>query len=237
MNWNRIKNPLKALVVIAIVTISLWASLPLQKNIHLGLDLQGGARLLLQLYPTADVPQITPQVQNETMQVIDNRINGLGVTEPLISKSGFNRILVELPQVKNPGQAEAVLKQVAVLEYKIVPPNVVQQAEADLQIANSPTATPKERAAAKAYIALGAYKASGPVVYSSSLRRRTRSSSRSSRKPISAKRWVSSSISAIYRRRSSTASSPATVRSPGSSRRNKPSRSPTNSTPARCRSR
>ncbi|MHB1551363.1 MAG: protein translocase subunit SecD [Vulcanimicrobiaceae bacterium] len=166
MNWNRIKNPLKALVVIAIVTISLWASLPLQKNIHLGLDLQGGARLLLQLYPTADVPQITPQVQNETMQVIDNRINGLGVTEPQISKSGFNRILVELPQVKNPGQAEAVLKQVAVLEYKIVPPNVVQQAEADLQIANSPTATPKERAAAKAYIALGAYNASGPVVYS-----------------------------------------------------------------------
>ena len=53
MTWNRWKNPVKALVVLAIVAVCLWAAWPVQKKIHLGLDLQGGARVLLQLNPTA----------------------------------------------------------------------------------------------------------------------------------------------------------------------------------------
>ncbi|MDQ2680511.1 MAG: protein translocase subunit SecD [Candidatus Eremiobacteraeota bacterium] len=162
MSWNVVKNPLKALVVVAIIALCLWASLPIQQKILLGLDLQGGARLLLQLYPTADVPKITQEAQNQTIQVIDNRINGLGVTEPTISKQGIDRILVELPRVKNPEEAEKVLKDVAVLEYKIVPPDVVQKAEAALATL---AAHPKDKAA-QAYVETGAYNASGPVVYS-----------------------------------------------------------------------
>lgn len=168
MTWNRWKNSVKALVVVAIVAFCLYGMMPVQKKIQLGLDLQGGARLLLQLYPTAEVKSITPEVQNETMDVIDHRINGLGVTEPQISKVGGDRILVELPRVKNPEQAEQVLKQVAVLEYKIVPPNVVQRAEAVLAVIG-PTPKPATCAAdraACAFISRGAYDASGPVVYS-----------------------------------------------------------------------
>ncbi|MEO6913600.1 MAG: protein translocase subunit SecD [Candidatus Baltobacteraceae bacterium] len=162
MSWNVVKNPLKALVVVAIIALCLWASLPIQQKILLGLDLQGGARLLLQLYPTADVPKITQEAQNQTMQVIDNRINGLGVTEPTISKVGIDRILVELPRVKNPEEAEKVLKDVAVLEYKIVPPDVVQKAEAAVALL---ALHPNDKVA-KAYVETGAYNASGPVVYS-----------------------------------------------------------------------
>lgn len=162
MTWNRYKNLVKALVVAAIVAISLSAALPVKQKIHLGLDLQGGARLLLQLYPTGDVKTITADVQAETMDVIDRRINGLGVTEPQISKVGSDRILVELPQVKNPDQAEQVLKQVAVLQYKIMPPNIYTQAEAALAAC---TANPKN-AKACAYANIGAFNASGPVVYS-----------------------------------------------------------------------
>ncbi len=121
MNWKNFKAPFKALVIVAVCAISIWAIVPVAKTIHLGLDLQGGARLLLQLYPTAEVPQITSQVQAQTREVIDRRINGLGVAEPSISNVGTDRILVELPAVKDPDQAEKVLKQVAVLEYKIVP--------------------------------------------------------------------------------------------------------------------
>ena len=51
MNWKTLKAPFKALVIVAVCAISLWAVIPVQKKIHLGLDLQGGARLLLQLYP------------------------------------------------------------------------------------------------------------------------------------------------------------------------------------------
>ena len=166
MNWNNLKSPFKALVIVAIVALSVWAILPVQEKIHLGLDLQGGSRLLLQLYPTAEVPTITTQVQAQTREVIDRRINGLGVAEPSISNVGSDRILVELPNVKNPDEAERVLKEVAVLEYKIVPPEVEQKAQAALAVLASPNAAGKDKAQAEAYVAQGAYAASGLVVYS-----------------------------------------------------------------------
>jgi preprotein translocase subunit SecD len=166
MNSKNLKAPFKALVIIAVCAISIWAVVPVQKTIRLGLDLQGGARLLLQLYPTAEVPQITSQVQAQTREVIDRRINGLGVAEPSISNVGTDRILVELPAVKDPDQAEKVLKQVAVLEYKIVPFDVMQKADAANAALLIPNLTPKQKAAAELYVAKTAYDSSGKVVYS-----------------------------------------------------------------------
>src|SRR5579864_9238042 len=166
MNWNNLKTPFKALVIIAVVGLSVWSILPVAQKIHLGLDLQGGARLLLQLYPTQEVPQITTQVQAQTREVIDRRINGLGVAEPSISNVGSDRILVELPNVKNPDQAEQVLKEVAVLEYKIVPADVVQKADGYLQEEQQPKLSPQEKAQAEQYLNVTAYEKSGPVVYS-----------------------------------------------------------------------
>jgi preprotein translocase subunit SecD len=167
MNWKNLKAPLKALVIVAVCVFSIWSVVPLKKTIHLGLDLQGGARLLLQLYPTEEVPTITAQVQAQTREVIDKRINGLGVAEPSISNVGVDRILVELPAVKDPDQAEAVLKQVAVLAYKIVPFDVMQKADAANGIlTNMPNATPQQKADAELYVSKTAYDLSGPVVYS-----------------------------------------------------------------------
>jgi len=166
MNSKNLKAPFKALVIIAVCAISLWAVIPVQKTIRLGLDLQGGARLLLQLYPTAEVPQITSQVQAQTREVIDRRINGLGVAEPSISNVGTDRILVELPAVKDPDQAEKVLKQVAVLEYKIVPFDVMQKADAANDALLQPNLDPKQKAAAELYVSKSAYDLSGKVIYS-----------------------------------------------------------------------
>jgi preprotein translocase subunit SecD len=166
MNWKNFKAPFKALVIVAVCAISIWAVVPVQKTIRLGLDLQGGARLLLQLYPTAEVPQITSQVQAQTREVIDRRINGLGVAEPSISNVGTDRILVELPAVKDPDQAEKVLKQVAVLEYKIVPFDVMQKADAANAELLQPGITAKDKAVAELYVSKTAYDLSGPVVYS-----------------------------------------------------------------------
>ncbi|MBV8435419.1 MAG: protein translocase subunit SecD [Candidatus Eremiobacteraeota bacterium] len=165
MTWNNLKTPFKALVILLLTGFSIWSVLPIQKTIHLGLDLQGGARLLLQLYPTADVPQITSQVQAQTREVIDRRINGLGVAEPSISNVGTDRILVELPAVKNADQAEQVLKQVAVLDYKIMPPDVYQKAEAALAATANPNITGKVKAEAQKYVDTTAYDLSGPIVY------------------------------------------------------------------------
>ena len=165
MTWNNLKTPVKALVILALTGLSIWQIVPISSKIHLGLDLQGGARLLLQLYPTADVPQITTQVQAQTREVIDRRINGLGVAEPSITNVGADRILVELPNVKNPDQAEQVLKQVAVLDYKIMPFDVYQKAEAALAVTTNPNVTGKVKAEAQTYVDTTAYDKSGPIVY------------------------------------------------------------------------
>ncbi|MDQ2992093.1 MAG: protein translocase subunit SecD [Candidatus Eremiobacteraeota bacterium] len=167
MNWNNLKTPFKALVVIAIVLISWFAINPITKTIHLGLDLQGGARLLVQLLPTAEVPKVGSTEQEQTVEVIDRRINGIGVTEPTISKVGTDRILLDLPAVKDPDQAEKLIKQVAVLDFKILPEEVVQNGEAALRVvAVGSTATAAQKAAAEKYLNVTAYAQGGPVVYS-----------------------------------------------------------------------
>jgi preprotein translocase subunit SecD len=135
---------------VALVGLCIWAIVPIQQKIHLGLDLQGGARLLLELQPTKDVPTITSDVQDEVETVIQRRVNTLGVSEPVISKVGGNRLLVELPAVKDADEAERLLKETAVLDFKIVPAAVSAKANADKKYANDPN---------------GAYKDSGPVVY------------------------------------------------------------------------
>ncbi|MBD5603700.1 MAG: protein translocase subunit SecD [Candidatus Eremiobacteraeota bacterium] len=137
--------------IAAIVAFCLYLVLPIQHKIKLGLDLQGGVRVLLQLNPTPEVPRITSQIQGQVEQVIDARINGLGVSEPQITTVGADRILVELPNVKNPDEAVRALKEVAKLDFKIIPPTVDQRANADKKYANDPN---------------GAYKDSGPIVYS-----------------------------------------------------------------------
>jgi preprotein translocase subunit SecD len=166
MNWNNLKTPFKALVVIAIVAFSLWLINPVSKTIHLGLDLQGGARLLLQLNPTAEVPKVGADAQEQTLEVIDRRINGLGVTEPQISKVGTDRILVELPAVKDPDAAEIALKKIAVLEFKILPENVAAQATSAQNALLVPNLPAAQKAAAQKYIDQTAYAQGGPVVYS-----------------------------------------------------------------------
>jgi preprotein translocase subunit SecD len=148
--WNKLKRPLQAVLLLALVGLCVWAIVPIQKKIHLGLDLQGGARVLLQLETTPDVPRITADVQNQVELVIQRRVNGLGVSEPVISKAGGDRLLVEVPAIKNADELERLLKEAAVLEFKICPPAVSQRAEADKKYGDSPT---------------GAYKDCGQVVY------------------------------------------------------------------------
>ena len=131
MNWKNLKAPLKALVIVAVCVFSIWSVVPLQKTIHLGLDLQGGARLLLQLYPdrrSADDHRAGPSADARGHR--SSASTASASPSRSISNVGVDRILVELPAVKDPDQAEQVLKQVAVLEYKIVPFDVMQKADA-----------------------------------------------------------------------------------------------------------
>jgi len=159
--WLRIKPWVTGIFLAGIVALCLYLVLPIQNKIKLGLDLQGGVRVLLELQTSKEVPQITRQIQTEVQQVYEARINALGVAEPQISPSGANRMLVEMPAVKNPDEAILALKDVAKLDFKIIPPAVNERAARDKRYANDPN---------------GAYKDSGAIVYNGSELKRAASS-------------------------------------------------------------
>lgn len=99
------------LVIGAIVLLSI-------KPLRLGLDLQGGSQLTIQVKPTKEHPDITKSDLDAVQKVIENRINGLGVSEALIQSAGNNQIFVQLPGVNDPQQAERVLGGTAQLEFR-----------------------------------------------------------------------------------------------------------------------
>lgn len=82
----------------------------------LGLDLQGGIQILLE----ADVPPNQPVDRGnleDTRRIIENRVNALGVSEPVVQIAGNRRIVVELPGVTNLEQAVNTIKQTGLLEF------------------------------------------------------------------------------------------------------------------------
>lgn len=89
---------------------------------HLGLDLQGGTQLVLQLRPDKLAqPPSTPlaDLNTQTRKVIDRRINALGVSEPVIQATGNDKILIELPGIADIQQAQDLVTRQAFLEFKV----------------------------------------------------------------------------------------------------------------------
>src|SRR5438309_6964274 len=87
---------------------------------HLGLDLQGGTQLILRLR-TEEIPAGGNVVDynDRARRVIDRRINGLGVSEPVIQALGDDKILLELPGIDDIQQANEIATKQAKLEIKI----------------------------------------------------------------------------------------------------------------------
>jgi len=85
---------------------------------RLGLDLQGGSQLTVLVKPTAEIPEISEQDLEAVTRVLENRVNGLGVAESVVQTTGEDQILVQLPGVSDPAQAEKVLGGTAQLEFR-----------------------------------------------------------------------------------------------------------------------
>src|SRR5438128_9152712 len=88
-----------------------------RQGAKLGLDLQGGTQLTLQ----ADLSQIPADQQSTSMQgvlnVIGRRVNAYGVAEPEIQLLGADRIIVQLPGLKDTEEAKKLIGQTAKLEF------------------------------------------------------------------------------------------------------------------------
>jgi protein-export membrane protein SecD len=103
-------------VIFAVVGGAIWLVTNPDFPVRLGLDLQGGLQVLLE----ADVPpdqEVTADQMDTSRQVVDRRVNALGVTEPLVQVEGNRRILVELPGVDDPEEAIALIQETALLEF------------------------------------------------------------------------------------------------------------------------
>ena len=90
--------------------------------VNLGLDLQGGVHYAMEIDESKTV--LTPKARSEAidraLKIVDMRVNALGVTEPVVQRSGNNRIIVELAGQQDQSQAKEVLQKAAFLEFQIV---------------------------------------------------------------------------------------------------------------------
>lgn len=77
---------------------------------------EGGSLLFLTL-TEQEISNIEDYAVKQNVQTIRNRVNELGVAEPLVQKLGRNRIVVDLPGVQDTAQAKKILGKVATLEF------------------------------------------------------------------------------------------------------------------------
>ncbi len=90
-------------------------------------DSRGSYQLIIELQKTPEIPQITERELEAVKKVIEGRINGLGISKPVIKTVGADKILVQLPGVNDPQQAERVLGATAQLEFRRQKPNTETQ--------------------------------------------------------------------------------------------------------------
>jgi preprotein translocase subunit SecD len=100
-----------ALVIGSLVVI--WQLPP-----KLGLDLQGGSQLTIQVKPTPEKKEITKEDLEAVRSVVERRVNESGVSETIVQTVGTDQILVQLPGVKDPQEAERQLKGTAILDFR-----------------------------------------------------------------------------------------------------------------------
>ncbi len=131
----------RIILVVSAIVLSIWALVPTfrtlgmtldekqkfaqanpnvaSKAIKLGLDLQGGTHLVLEVDKAGLDAETAKDATDRALEVIRNRIDQFGVSEPEIRKQGDSRLLVQLAGVA-PEQAKGLLSSTAQLEFKML---------------------------------------------------------------------------------------------------------------------
>ena len=106
---NKKTQYLWLLVILVVPAIILYFN-----KIKLGLDLRGGTSVVLQAQG-----KIESDTMDKVRDIIERRVDGLGVTEPVIQISGNDRLIVELAGIKDSQKAVELIGTTAKLEFKI----------------------------------------------------------------------------------------------------------------------
>ena len=121
---------IRLLVVLGVLVASVYFAFPLEKRINLGLDLKGGMHLILKVETEKLDEDSRQDAVARAIEIIRNRIDGLGVAEPVIQRQGQNQIIVQLPGITDRDAAIKMIGQVAQLNFVLVQddPQLLQQA-------------------------------------------------------------------------------------------------------------
>jgi protein-export membrane protein SecD len=91
------------------------------ESLRLGLDLQGGMHVVLEIDDSKVVEDVdTGELMKRALEVIRNRIDEFGVTEPVVQQAGDRRIIVELAGIDDIERTQEIISKAAVLEFKMV---------------------------------------------------------------------------------------------------------------------
>ncbi|ANY10313.1 preprotein translocase subunit SecD [Pseudonocardia sp. HH130630-07] len=100
--------------MVALAVLAVSAVVALTTAPTLGLDLRGGTQIVLETRDTEEVPA-DAAATDRVLEVLRGRVDGLGVAEPSLTRSGENRIIVELPGLTDPAEAADTLGRTAQL--------------------------------------------------------------------------------------------------------------------------
>ena len=118
------------ILVLVIASVTVLSQIP----IRLGLDLRGGSQLTIQLQTSEEIPTIDERVMEGVLKIVENRVNALGVSESVVQSLGQDQILVQLPGVNDPEQAERVLGGTAQLDFREQLQSTEQQLGIEYQV-------------------------------------------------------------------------------------------------------
>lgn len=113
---KKILKPL--IIVLAIIILGAFLIKPTLNKISYGIDLQGGFEILYKIEPLEKGKELTEDDLDKTYTAIVNRIDTLGVSEPVIAFEGDNLIRIQLPGVSNEEEARQRISTTAVLSFR-----------------------------------------------------------------------------------------------------------------------
>lgn len=110
--------------IMIVLIVAVFFSVAPLSQINLGLDLQGGAQVLLKAVPD-DGKDVTADDMEKLLAVMRSRVDAFGVSEPVLQLEGNDRLIVELAGVDDPDKAIELLGKTAKLEFRDPLGNVI----------------------------------------------------------------------------------------------------------------
>jgi len=112
-----------ALIVIALVGASIYGVYPPSQKLKMGLDIKGGLQMNLEV-DRDKMPGKTDKEYSDAcdraMEILRNRVDGLGISEPVIEREGDSGIIIQLPGLTDVKRAREVILSTAQLEFRLV---------------------------------------------------------------------------------------------------------------------